>query len=130
MTSKHPQESAPLGGQNAPAKKLKTWLAKTVIRHPDPAGGASWVDHEEYYPIEAENAKQARHLAMRAHCPDAYEGNGKWGYMHFGQEKPVLRAFYLSDESAVVDVGCGYAIVWVKPVPAEEYSILKKWLCR
>jgi hypothetical protein len=66
---------------------------------------------------------------MREHCTEAYEGGGKWGDMTIANDKPDLRAFYLGEDSAAVNVGCGYAILWVKPVPAEEYSILTKWLC-
>ena len=128
MTAKNHELNTPLGGKNASPKKPKTWLAKTVIRHPDPEGGASWADHHAYYTVEASNVKQARYRVMRAHCPEAYEGGGKWSYMHFAQDEPPQRAFYLGEDSAAVDVGCGYAVLWVKPVPPEEYNVLKKWL--
>lgn len=112
------------------------WLAKGVVRYPDPEGGASWADHSSYHVIEAGSAEQASEKVMQEFCPEAYEdgggddARGEWGVMHDAQDGPEVRAFYLGETSAAVDVGCGFAVLWAKPVTAVEYGVLKKWLSK
>ncbi len=115
------------GGKSVSATKLKTWLAKAITRHPDPEGGASWVDYYRYFTVEASDEETAYEQALIDHCPDEDE-DCQWGEMVVENDAPPLRACYLGQDSAPVDVGCGFAILWVKPVPADEYAILDKWL--
>lgn len=110
------------------------WLAKGIVHYPDHEAGASWADHCSYYLLEAGSAELAAELAMRELCPAAYDdvggddAPGGWGVMGGAQDGPAIRAFYLGDASAAVDVGCGFAVAWTKSVTTVEYEVLKKWL--
>ena len=80
--------------------------------------------------IEAKNTAEAEELALRKHCPEAFE-------THYGRRPDELgewtewgghRAFQFNEDHSEVDMNTSYWIEAVLEVPDADAFILRKYL--
>jgi len=147
MTSTHHEKSAPLGGQNAPAKKLKPRCEAAPANASPPREQKHWLvkyavtdigllcDQRtltEPGIVEAPDIKAAEDEALRTHAQEGYSEEepfaavdselGKW--INFGG----FRAFEIGENHCDVDAGNVLWVEFIQEVSGEDAAILKKHL--